>query len=247
MVRFNRRILIIGCGGVSQCSLQLLLKLVDVLPQSVTVIDLSDQSSKIHDAIIQGVQFRQHEITRENYADILKLYLSNGDILIDLACNIKTVALVDWCYYHGVRFVNTTVEIWEPFEKVSDPKKLTLYHRQIELTQLQETWKNKKGPTAIVDHGANPGLVSHFVKQGLIDIAQRLLADWDDDDSLERKNLLQTLLNNRDYANLAYHLGVKTIHIAERDSQITDQSKEIDEFVNTWSITGGLFTFYATE
>ena len=33
------------------------------------------------------------------------------------------------------------------------------------------------GPTAVLEHGANPGLISHFTKQGLLDIAQRLLAD----------------------------------------------------------------------
>lgn len=33
-------------------------------------------------------------------------------------------------------------------------------------------------------------------------------------------------------------LGVKVIHCSERDTQITDQPKKINEFVNTWSIEG---------
>jgi hypothetical protein len=33
-------------------------------------------------------------------------------------------------------------------------------------------------------------------------------------------------------------LGVKVIHCSERDTQITDVPKQIDEFVNTWSIEG---------
>jgi homospermidine synthase len=33
-------------------------------------------------------------------------------------------------------------------------------------------------------------------------------------------------------------LGVKVIHCSERDAQITDQPKQVDEFVNTWSIEG---------
>jgi homospermidine synthase len=33
-------------------------------------------------------------------------------------------------------------------------------------------------------------------------------------------------------------LGVKVIHCSERDTQITAQPKEVDEFVNTWSIEG---------
>ena len=33
-------------------------------------------------------------------------------------------------------------------------------------------------------------------------------------------------------------LGVKVIHCSERDTQITDQPKQVDEFVNTWSVEG---------
>jgi homospermidine synthase len=33
-------------------------------------------------------------------------------------------------------------------------------------------------------------------------------------------------------------LGVKVIHISERDTQITNRPKEVDEFVGTWSIEG---------
>ena len=39
------------------------------------------------------------------------------------------------------------------------------------------TWKNKKGPTAVLDHGANPGLVQHFTKDALKDIADKWLAE----------------------------------------------------------------------
>ncbi len=33
-------------------------------------------------------------------------------------------------------------------------------------------------------------------------------------------------------------LGVKVIHCSERDTQVTDRPKQVDEFVNTWSIEG---------
>ena len=36
---------------------------------------------------------------------------------------------------------------------------------------------SEPGPTAVLEHGANPGLISHWTKQGLIDIAERLLDD----------------------------------------------------------------------
>ena len=40
------------------------------------------------------------------------------------------------------------------------------------------------------------------------------------------------------WAELAAQLGVKVIHIAERDTQISNIHKERNEFVNTWSIDG---------
>jgi homospermidine synthase len=82
------------------------------------------------------------------------------------------------------------------------------------------------GPTAVLTHGANPGLVSHFVKQALVDIAR------DADPSV------QPPADRAGWAALAERLGVKVIHIAERDTQVAKIPKEPGEFVNTWSIDG---------
>src|SRR5262249_27396947 len=41
-----------------------------------------------------------------------------------------------------------------------------------------------------------------------------------------------------DWARLAERLGVRVIHIAERDTQASAIPKEPGEFVNTWSIDG---------
>ena len=38
------------------------------------------------------------------------------------------------------------------------------------------SWE-EPGPTAVLEHGANPGLISHFTKQGLMDIAEAVLSD----------------------------------------------------------------------
>ena len=93
----------------------------------------------------------------------------------------------------------------------------------------------KSGPSAIIDHGANPGLVSHFVKLGLKQITEKVLQDSDD----HHRNLkLSSDLKDKAWNELARSLGVKVIHISERDTQISDQPKEINEFVNTWSPQG---------
>jgi len=98
-----------------------------------------------------------------------------------------------------------------------------------------DEWGDNNGTTAIADHGANPGLVSHFTKYALIDIAKKILKEKPND---PRKNDLEHALQDKNFARLAQIEGVKTIHISERDTQITNQPKEVNEFVNTWSIEG---------
>jgi homospermidine synthase len=49
---------------------------------------------------------------------------------------------------------------------------------------------------------------------------------------------LKTYLKDKNFPKLAQLTGVKVIHISERDTQITDQPKQVNEFVNTWSIEG---------
>jgi homospermidine synthase len=102
------------------------------------------------------------------------------------------------------------------------------------LRDLSKDWKD--ATTAVIEHGANPGLISHFVKQGLLDIAARAIAEkkFSPKDSKE----LGDHAEKKDFARLAKKLGVKVIHCSERDTQITNRPKDVNEFVGTWSIEG---------
>jgi homospermidine synthase len=100
---------------------------------------------------------------------------------------------------------------------------------------MRSGW-DRKGATAVVEHGANPGLISHFTRQGLVDIANAMIGERR---AKGRKaEALQGFIAAREFNRLARALGVKVIHCSERDTQITDVPKQIDEFVNTWSIEG---------
>jgi homospermidine synthase len=129
------------------------------------------------------------------------------------------------------------VEEWDPYkdEQRNDPTKYTLYARHMEIRKMIEDWGSNNGSTAVVDHGANPGLVSHFTKVALIDIAKKILKDKPKD---PRRSGLEQALKDKNFAKLAQLTGTKVIHISERDTQITDQPKQVNEFVNTWSIEG---------
>ena len=86
-----------------------------------------------------------------------------------------------------------------------------------------------------MEHGANPGLVSHFTKQALEEIGTRVAEGRP---SPARVAAVEAALADDRYNDLAHLLGVKVIHISERDTQITSQPKEVNEFVNTWSVEG---------
>ena len=237
MVQFNKRVLFIGFGSVAQCTLPILLKLVRVPPKNVTVIDFEDQSALLQPWIAQGVRFEREKIVPENLGQVLGDHLSAGDVLIDLSWNIDCCEIVQWCHDHGVLYLNTSIEVWDPYDRelYSHPTQRTLYWRHMNVRLMREGWE-KPGPTAVLEHGANPGLISHFTKQALIDIGSRVLSEKKVGGA--EAEALQQVLASREYNRLAMQLGVKVIHCSERDTQISDRAKQVDEFVNTWSVEG---------
>jgi homospermidine synthase len=50
--------------------------------------------------------------------------------------------------------------------------------------------------------------------------------------------VLKQPASHSEWAELAFRLGIKTIHVAERDTQTTPRRKQRGEFVNTWSVDG---------
>jgi len=231
------KILIIGCGSVSQCAIPMVVDLIDVPPQNITIMDFVDNREKVKSALDKGVKYVFDRITQENYAELLAKYVGKGDLIIDLAWNIDCIAMLTWCKNNEVLYVNTSVEEWDPYKDIerNDPTKYTLYSRHMELRRVLESWGLNNWTSQIVDHGANPGLVSHFTKHALIDIAKKIVAEKPKDARVEQ---LQTYVKDKNFAKLAQLTGTKVIHISERDTQITDKPKQVNEFVNTWSIEG---------
>ena len=236
MVEFEKRVLLLGCGAVGQCALPLLLRHLRVAPRNVTVMDFEDRRPAIEAWTAQGVRFVQDRVTPENLGTLLGRHLGAGDLLVDLAWNIDCCELLQWCHDRGVLYVNTSVELWDPYALGQrHPTEMTLYWRHMNIRRMTAGWSTP-GPTAVLEHGANPGLISHWTKQGLLDIAGRTLADRLVTGA-EAETLAQ-LVQDRSFNHLARTLGVKVIHCSERDTQISDRPKEVDEFVNTWSIEG---------
>ncbi|MFH1444676.1 MAG: saccharopine dehydrogenase C-terminal domain-containing protein [Candidatus Peregrinibacteria bacterium] len=228
-----------GYGSVSQCFLPLLLRHVSMPRDRITVIDMVDCSASpvLAPALQEGVHFVQEQITRDKLGEQLSCYAGPGDMIIDLAWNIGCLDILEWCHTHDVLYINTSIELWDPYDNFD--KKLTtdrtLYVRHMAIRKMIRDWGDKPGPTAIIEHGANPGLVSHFTKRALLDIGNKLKAEKKKDPRLPA---IEQAMADGAYNRLAQLLQVKVIHISEIDTQITNQPHNPDEFVNTWSVEG---------
>ena len=237
MHEFSKRVLFVGFGAVARCTIPILLKHLKINPKNITILDFESNAEAIKPWVAQGMTFVKDRVTQDNLGNLLGKHLTDGDLLIDLAWNIDCCEIVQWCHDRGVMYLNTSVELWDPYASAANqpPTVRTLYWRHMNLRKMMARWTTP-GPTAVLEHGANPGLISHFTKQGLLDIAERALADQ----KFPGPQAEQIAHHARvgAFNHLARHLGVKVIHCSERDTQITDQPKQVDEFVNTWSIEG---------
>ena len=156
MLEYRNKILFVGYGAVAQCALPILVKHIKVPARDITVMDFEDRRAVLAPWLKRGVTFVHKCVTRDNMGALLGKYLGPGDLLIDLAWNIGCCDILQWCHDRGVLYVNTSVELWDPYEnaKHAPPQKMTLYWRHMNLRRLIAGW-DRPGPTAVVEHGAN--------------------------------------------------------------------------------------------
>src|SRR5262249_51114446 len=150
----------------------------------------------------------------------------------------------EWCGEHDVRYLNTSLEEWDPYNDIENqsPYQRSLYSRQMRIRRLKNRLNSRTGPstTAVIDHGANPRLVSHFTKRALLEIATTMLerglpaATGVNRGAFERLIAAAEVQSDGAFARLSQATGTKVIHISERDTQVSSRPKAVNEFVNTW-------------
>jgi len=224
----TQRLVILGFGSIGSGLLPLLLN--HFPAENITIIGGDNRNINI--SAKYGVAHVICAITQQNYQTELARYLQAGYMLVNLSVNVSSEALVEWCESKDVLYLDTCIEPWEGYytnTKIS-PERRSNYSLRQDILDMRRTWQHMGkplGPTAIMAHGANPGLVNHFVKRALLHVADKV--------QLKLAQLPQTKL---EWSQLAQKLGLRTIHMAERDTQRPRTPKQRDEFVNTWSIDG---------
>ena len=226
LTNYDKKILIVGYGSVGQAILELTLRHIASNPANVTVIEKDNNKAVLTKRHGNTIKYAKVNIVRSNLASTLKKYLEPGGFLIDVSCNIDVDAIMQWCWENDVLYINTSLERWadEVDETIPVLANRTLYFTHNEVRAFASKYPGAS--TAIVTHGANPGLVTHLTKRALLKLAE------------ECGEEVEIPTERQGWALLMKDLGVKVIHIAERDTQILDKPKEKNEFVNTWSCEG---------
>ncbi|MBU6214526.1 saccharopine dehydrogenase NADP-binding domain-containing protein [Patescibacteria group bacterium] len=223
---FEGKILIVGFGSIGQGALPLLLRHFTVTPDRITIVTADTRGEDV--AREYGVRFIIDPLLPHNHQDIILSHIGPGDFLLNVSVDVSSAALIEHCQRHNILYLDTCIEPWagtytDAALSISDRSNYALREKVLKLRSLALPGER---PTAVLAHGANPGLVSHFVKQALLNIAA---------DTGKKNEIPAT---REGWAQLARELGIKVIHIAERDTQESVQPKKIGEFVNTWSIDG---------
>ena len=218
--RFDKPVIIIGFGSIGRGVLPLILRHINTPWERIVVISPDDRSRTLVD--FEGIRFEKLALTSANHRQVLLPLLSGGGFLVNVSVNVSSVDLIRLCQEVGALYLDTCIEPWAG---VYTDLGLTMSQRSNWALRKQALALRGAGSTAVIAHGANPGMVSHLVKQALVQLAVA-------------EGLTANPESRRDWAQLARKLGIKGVHISERDTQRCNLPKQPDEFVNTWSIEG---------
>ena len=221
-------IVMIGFGSIGKGTLPLIERHFTHDPKRFTVIDPEDKDRGLLDE--RGLRFVQEKVTHDNVDALLRPLLTEGEgqaFVVNLSVEVSSTAVMRLCAELGALYIDTVAEPWPGF--YTDTSLSVSQRSNYALREAVLDLKRELGPsgaTAVNCCGANPGMVSWFVKQALLNVAADCGIDAGDPKGRE------------DWARLAHTVGVKGIHIAERDTQRAAKPKPMGTFVNTWSVEG---------
>lgn len=221
--RLPGRLVMVGFGSIGQGALPLIRSHVAVDPARITIFTAHDRGRQM--AQMCGVtDFRVQPLARGNFRALLQPLLGPDDFLLNLSFDVSSVALIELCHETGTPYLDSCIEPWAGgyYDLALTPTERSNYGlREAALAVNRRPWARR--PTCVLTHGINPGLVSHFTKQALLRMSRDLGHPG------------PAPSTDCHWGVLAMNMGVRVIHIAERDFQWAAQPKRPGEFINTWS------------
>jgi homospermidine synthase len=228
--RIEGALVMIGFGSIGRGTLPLIERHIGFDRAQFTVIEPSDEFA--HILREHGIRHVQVALTAGNFAEVLRgLFPQGRGMIVNLSVDVDSIELMKLAQEIGVQYLDTVVEPWPGFYFGSTlpNAERTNYPLRERVRELGKAYVG--GPTAVSCCGANPGMVSWLLKEALL----RLAADT---------GVKADPQSREDWARLMQGLGVKGIHVAERDTQVSAHPKPVGVFVNTWSVDGLLSEGY---
>lgn len=214
----NKKFALIGFGSIGRALTECLVVNHGVNLNQFSVV-VADEISH-HAGRVYGLNICNRRVTKDNYQDILESFqLKKGDVLINVALDVCSKDVLTWCMARGIHYLDTWLDAWTT--PVCANGEVEIYENW---PLRQEILKDRprSGPTSVICHGANPGIVSHFIEEGLRALASRLHVQIDESEDLSK---------------LSQRLGVCAIQIAESDTQHTADPQVCDgkTIYSTWA------------
>ncbi|WP_320195046.1 homospermidine synthase [Agrobacterium rosae] len=222
-------IIMIGFGSIGRGTLPLIERHFKFDMSRLVVIDPREDIADYLQS--RNIRHIRAHLTKENFKDVMKPLVKGVEgqgFCVNLSVDASSVDLMKLCRKYGMLYIDTVVEPWPGFYFDTDADNSARTNYTLRETMLKEKAKRPGGTTAVSTCGANPGMVSWFVKQALVNLAKDTGLEFEEPAANDREG----------WARLMQTLGVKGVHIAERDTQRAKEPKPFNTFWNTWSVEG---------
>jgi|694.fasta_scaffold16096_8 homospermidine synthase len=239
----NQKIIFLGCGSVAKCCIYYLNRFIKYKPEQVYIIDKDESTGKfpsVVEIVRYGAKFLHFELKRDNLQDLFdaKLKLKKDDIIIDLTTQTCTYYIFQECRMRNILYINTSIEDDDIIKDsiITCPVNNGIFLQHINLQVIADKTRDYGNTTALIEFGMNPGLISVFIKQGIMNLAKQVIKYRKTKGKKVNKKM-EGYVKEKNHKKLAQMMGIEVMHCSEIDTQLP---KIIDKgkFINTWSCVG---------
>jgi homospermidine synthase len=226
----NKKILFLGYGGVAKCTLNYMNNYFDVNDENIYLVDKSVDA--IYGPNLEKINKKNIINLRINSSNFNKLVndiqLSENDIIIDLTFCSDTYYFVKQSLLLGFNYINTSIEDENDMSNGTSIDLQQKIIRDIYQTYLEN---NEIKSNILIEFGQNPGLIQHYILNGLNEMNK--IYNNNDEDNFSQEAMIDVVKK--------YNVG--TIFCSEIDNMILKDEEDYnnskgDVIYNTWSVGG---------
>jgi len=240
----NQKIIVLGVGGIGKAVIKYIDDFFKIdYTTSLFIVEMDAKQSEfpsVKNAIVRGAKFINIELTNTNLNEIFNkmIGVNKYDIVIDVTTRTNSFEIFKFIRHAGLLYINTSIEDNRVDTKHDTYMEQTIYFQHLNLKNLEQKLKGTDNVTTLFEFGANPGLISIFVKHGIKKLAKQVIEYQIEHGTVNRE--LFEALQLRQFNKMAKILDIKVIHCSEIDTQESLHStiSPTPTMMNTWSCLG---------